>query len=177
MPSRHPNNRQALGFTLIEIVMVMVIVGVLAGLAAPIFSQGLTAARLTTENLHTLAKLRYATERLAREIRQINYNAGSYDVTTMSATSLVFGKDDRVNTTVSLVKSGSDITLGYSAPPVTGILTDEVKGFALTYYDSGGIVTANSRNLAYVEINLALQNPVTGASFTQRTRIALRDRS
>jgi prepilin-type N-terminal cleavage/methylation domain-containing protein len=165
------------GFTLIEMVMVIVILGILTALTAPIFSQGLTAARLTTENLSTLAKLRYATERLAREIRQVNHNGGSYDVSTMAATNMVFTKADTVSTTVSITVSGATITLAYSAPAVFGVLTDEVSNMSFAYYDNNGAVTASSADLAFVEINLTLQNPTTGGSYSQRTRVALRDRS
>ncbi|MGD8940122.1 MAG: prepilin-type N-terminal cleavage/methylation domain-containing protein [Gammaproteobacteria bacterium] len=165
------------GFTLIEMVMVIVILGVLAALTAPIFSQGLTAARLTTENLSTLAKLRYATERLAREIRQVNNNGSGYDVSTMTPANMVFTKVDSVSTIVSITVAGGDITLGYSSPAVTGTLTDEVSSASFVYYDSSGAVTANNVDLAFVEINLTLQNPVTGGSYSQRTRVALRDQS
>lgn len=163
------------GFTLIEMVMVIVILGILAGLTAPIFSQGLTAARLTTENLHTLAKLRYATERLAREIRQINYNGSGYDVSTMTTSSLAFTKADTVNTTVSITSSGSNLTLAYGTPSASGLLSDEVSSLNFAYYDVNGAVTASSAALAFVEIDLTLQNPTTGGSYSQRTRIALRD--
>ena len=158
-------------------VMVMVILGVLAGLTAPIFSQGLTAARLTTENLNTLAKLRFATERLAREIRQVNHNGSGYDVSVMSPTSLVFTKVDSLSGTVTVNASGGAITLAYSFPAVSGIITDEVSSFSIAYYDGDGVVTASNTDLAFVEINLTLQNPTTGGTYSQRTRVALRDQS
>lgn len=176
LPRKQSRKRQ-LGFTMIEMVMVIVILGILAGLTAPIFSQGLTASRLTTENLQTLAKLRYATERLAREIRQVNYNGASYDVTTMTAASLVFGKDDSVSTTVSIAVAGGNITLAYSAPAVSATLADQVSSLSFAYYDANGVDTVSAVDLAFVEINLALQNPVTNAVYSQRTRVALRDRS
>ncbi len=165
------------GFTMIEMVMVIVILGILAGLTAPIFSQGLTAARLTTENLNTLTKLRYTTERLAREIRQINYTGATYDITTMSATTLAFTKADPTSTGVTVSASGNNLTLAYSAPAISAILTDEVNGFGLIYYDASGAVTASAANVAFVEISLTLQNPTTGGSYSQRTRVALRDKS
>lgn len=174
----YPNLKTAIrGFTLIEMVMVIVVLGILAGLTAPIFSQGLTAARLTTENLNTLAKLRYATERLAREIRQVNHNGASYDVSTMSATSLVFTKADTTSTTVSVISAGGNVTLAYSSPAVSGVLTDEVSSFGFAYYDSNGVTTASTTDLAFVEISLTLQNATTGGTYSQRTRIALRDQS
>jgi MSHA biogenesis protein MshO len=177
MIARPDYKLQIRGFTLIEIVIVIVILGILAGLIAPIFSQGLTAAHLTTENLHTLAKLRYATERLAREIRQVNYNGSAYEVNTMTSSSFVFTKADTVNTTVSITSSGSSLILAYGTPSVAGVLTDEVSSVSFVYYDSNGAVTASNTDLAFVEINLTLQNPTTGGSYSQRTRVALRDRS
>lgn len=168
--------RQA-GFTLIEMVLVIMILGILAGITAPIFSQGLTASRLTTENLHTLEKLRYATERLAREIRQINHNGTSYDVSSMSATNFSFIKTDSSSGTVNVNHTGSTLQLSYSTLPAAAVLTDEVSGFSLAYYDADGLTTASAANLAFVEITLTLQNPTTAASYSQRTRVALRDRS
>lgn len=172
----HPRKRFC-GFTLIEMVMAMVIMGIVAALAAPIFSQGLSASRLTTENLQTLAKLRYAMARMVREIRQVNYNGGAYDITTMTASSLVFANTDTLSTTVSISASGGAITLGYSTPSVSAVLTDEVSSMSFAYYDGNGAVTASLVDLAFVQIDLTLQNPTTGASYMQRTRVALRDRS
>ncbi|WP_455203590.1 type II secretion system protein [Kaarinaea lacus] len=172
----HYSKRQ-FGFTLIEMVLVIMILGILAGITAPIFSQGLTASRLTTENLHTLEKLRYATERLAREIRQIDYDGTSYDVSSMSAANFSFVKTDSSSGTVSINYTGATLQLSYSTLPATAVLTDEVSGFNLAYYDADGVVTASSASLAFVEITLTLQNPTTTASYSQRTRVALRDRS
>jgi hypothetical protein len=57
------------------------------------------------------------------------------------------------------------------------VLTDEVSSVSFAYYDGNGAVTASLVDLAFVQIDLTLQNPTTGASYTQRTRVALRDRS
>ena len=95
----------------------------------------------------------------------------------MSANSFVFTKADTVGTTVSINSAGGNITLSYSSPAVSGVLADEVSSFGFVYYDSNGAVTASSTDLAFVEINLALQNPTTGGTYLQRTRIALRDQS
>jgi len=166
------------GFTLLELVMVMLVLSIIAGLTAPIFSQGLAATRSTRENLQTIEKLRYASERLAREIRQINYNGAGYDISTMvtgncpsSGNCLVFIKNDSASPTVSIGVTGSTLNLGYSSPALSATLTDEVSSLAFNYfYDPGGIVTS-------VEYTLTLQNPVTGASYSLRTRVALREKS
>lgn len=176
--SRQLSRRPQGGFTLLELVMVMLVLSIIAGLTAPIFSQGLAATRSTRENLQSIEKLRYASERLAREIRQINYNGTGYDISTMvtgncpsSGTCLVFTKNDSFPTTVSIGFTGSTVNLAYSSPALSATLTDEVSSLAFNYYyDPGGVVT-------FVEYTLTLQNPVTGGRYSQRTRVALREKS
>jgi prepilin-type N-terminal cleavage/methylation domain-containing protein len=165
------------GLTLIEMVMVIVVLGIIAGLTAPIFSQGLTASKLTAENLQTLETLCYVTERLGREIRQVNHNGAGYDVSSMTATNFAFSKTDTAVTNVTINFSGGNLTLTYSSPPVSGTLADNVTAFSFTYYDASGTVTASTADLAFVAVDFTLQNPVTGASYAQRTRVALRDQS
>jgi hypothetical protein len=151
----------------------------MAGLTAPLFSQGIGAAQNTVQNLQTIEKLRHATERIGREIRHINYNSGTpgYDITTMTAPSLVFTKNDASSTVVTITFASPLITLGYSTPAAVSTLTDEVTAMSFAYYDSSGVVTAVVANVAAIEVTLSLQNSSTGANVTQRTRIALRDQS
>ena len=174
------------GFTLLELVMVMLVLSIIAGLTAPIFSQGLAATRITKENLQTMEKLRYASERLAREIRQVNYSMGSYDIPTMetvcpsSGSCLVFTKNDSTTTVVTIGFTGSAVTLAYSSPAVSATLTDEVSSLVFAYYDAGNVkltTLPDSTNVAFIEYTLTLKNPVTGGSFSQRTRVALREKS
>lgn len=165
------------GFTLLEIIVVLLALSIVAGLTAPIFSQGLTAARITADNLHSQEKLRYAAERMAREIRQINHNGVSYDISSMGISNLVFTNTDTPANTVTLDNAGSVVTLSYSVPALSATLTDEVTVLSFAYYDAAGAVTASPTNVAVVEFILTLQNPGSGGNFTQRTRVALRDQS
>jgi MSHA biogenesis protein MshO len=158
------------------VVMVILVLSIVAGLTAPIFSQGLAATHSTKENLQTIEKLRYASERLAREIRQVNYNGAGYDISSMTGTSLTFTKNDGSSTTVTINFSGSAVTLGYSSPALSATLTDEVSSLAFAYYDSSNAATASATNVAFIEYTLTLQNSVTGGSYSQRTRVALRER-
>jgi prepilin-type N-terminal cleavage/methylation domain-containing protein len=170
-----PNS--TVGFTLVEMLMVVVLIGVLAGLTAPIISQGLTASNMTSSSLQTLEKLRYATERLAREIRQIDYNGAGYNISQMTANRITFVKNSDGAVTVDASLTGSVLSLGYSSPAVTAILTDEVSALNFSYLNASGSVTASTADLAFVEISLTLLNPNTSAVYSQRTRVALRDRS
>ena len=68
-PGRHPSR----GFTLIELVIVTVITGILAAMLAPLALASLRAYDDILGDVVVLDKLRYATERLAREIREVYY--------------------------------------------------------------------------------------------------------
>ena len=61
--------QRAQGFTLIEMVMSMLIIGLLGTAAAMAISYGVRATFETQTRVDTQSDLRLATERLAREIR------------------------------------------------------------------------------------------------------------
>ena len=79
--------RQSLtGFTLVELVMVIVLLGIVAGILAPIISQSVTAYSDTQARSNLTAKGRIALERLAREMR----HAIDGSVEVVSGTSIEF---------------------------------------------------------------------------------------
>ena len=65
--------QRAHGFSLIEMIIVTVVLGIMAAVLAPLARNSLLAYDNTLDDLTVLDKLRYATERLAREIRGIQY--------------------------------------------------------------------------------------------------------
>lgn len=164
------------GFTLIEMVMVIIVLSVLAALTWPMMLKGMQAYEGTHRSLRTLDKLRYATERLAREIRDTNLNTGAYVIGMASSPPLMFTKTD--GTVVTVSSAGTDLNLTYSVPAVANIaLTDEYNSLAFNYFDADGAPTGSANDVRYVEITLTLTNPVNGLNYSQRTRVALRDRS
>lgn len=61
------------GFTLIELVIVAIIIAIVAAVITPLAVSSLRAYNDTLNDVVTLDKLRYAAERLAREIREVEY--------------------------------------------------------------------------------------------------------
>jgi prepilin-type N-terminal cleavage/methylation domain-containing protein len=169
---------RAAGFSLIELIVSIVILGILAAATAPIFSSSLRAYVDSDMHLATLSKARYATERIARELREVQYVTGSgYAFTApLAATSMTFTKQDPVTlatTRVTIAAAGTSLNLGYAPPGVTAPLTDELSAVNFVYRDALGVAGATAATVASIDVTLTLSN--RGVTHTQRVRVALRN--
>jgi len=164
------------GFTLIEMIISLVVLALLGGAAGYGLTGGALAYSGNAETLHTLGKLRYASERMARELREIRRSTvtpANFDITAMTGTTLAFTKSD--GTGVTLTGAPPLLTLAYSTPAGTHTLTDQVGSLSFAYYQADGSTAASGAgNVAFVEFNLVLTR--NGNSYPQRTRVALRNR-
>src|SRR5206468_3344373 len=107
------------GFTLIETVMVLIIIGILAVFIAPVLSTAVNSYDTTSRNIEVLTKMRYAMERMAREIRSIRrdpVNVGNYDIVTgsMTAAKFEFCRPDGTRVTIDNATSASQVQIGYT---------------------------------------------------------------
>jgi len=167
------------GFTLIEMVVSMTLLAVLAATAVPFIRNGVQAYNDTASGLQTVGKLRYASERIARELREIQRDGvGNFDITTpvnVSDDNITFRKSDGEEVIISdatplpLVNMRYRTTLGDN----DFVLTDELTSITFSYYLDDGISQANNTSdVAYIEFELILNN---GSNYSQRTRVALRN--
>ena len=163
------------GFTLLELVVGLVVLALLGAAAGYGLIGGTLAFSNTADGIQTLGKLRYASERMAREVREIRRNPGNpalYDIGTMNATTLAFTKSDGV--TVTLTSAPPQARLAYSTPGGTHTLTDEVSSLAFSYLQADGSTAATGNgDVAFVEVELELAR--SGNNYPQRTRVALRN--
>lgn len=173
----------ARGMTLIEMVMAIVIVSIVLAASAPLIANTFQSYVTTRSALDATSKARLAVERIAREIRDVNYAAGAYQFATMTASDVTFTKTD--GTVVQVDRVGTDVRIRYTLPPpaigpfvLTNDVTAGAPNFALTYLDATGAAGATAANVAFVQVTLTLNVPnTTGAVHTERTRVALRDKS
>ncbi|MEZ5542583.1 MAG: prepilin-type N-terminal cleavage/methylation domain-containing protein [Pseudomonadota bacterium] len=170
---RHLSQR---GFTLLELVITLMILALLGAAAGYGLTGGALAFSSNADNLRTLGKLRYASERVARELREIrrsSANPAIFDITAMSGTALAFTKRDGTGVTLGI--AAPLLTLAYTTPAGTYTLSDQVGSASFAYYRADGTTAATgSSDVAFVEFNLALVQD--GDSYPQRTRVALRNR-
>jgi len=130
-----PRIRRSSGFTLVEIVISIVLLGILAAVGSNMIYDSFRTTRLVDANQASRAQLRYAVERLAREIREVKYvsqgtamngatNYTGYCIQSLgSGNSLTFNKPTAgdldkssclVNTTSVSITAGSTVTLASS---------------------------------------------------------------
>lgn len=160
------NIQTARGFSLIELVIATVVIGIMAMALAPLMLSSLNAYDSTLGNVVVLDKLRYATERLAREIRGVQYASSTttpatdcgdsptttdhYCITAMNPTNLQFRRsytDTAGNVTwrtVTINATGSTLTLAYSDinSGAAQLLTDELSSLSFAYLQQDGATTA-----------------------------------
>lgn len=165
------------GFTLMETIMAVVLVGILAAFAVPLLSNGTRAYRATATGVTAMTEMRYAIARFAREVREVRRDPSSpfdYDIDLMAPDAFVFTKRDGVK--VRLAIAPPALSLDYSSPvtaPAPPLATHVDSGM-LRYFKRDGVTAATSkRDIAFVEITLALARD--GALDRQRARVALRN--
>lgn len=167
--------RRVEGFTLAELIMVIVILGILAVFVGPVVYNAIRSYDAVQKSTNTNAKLRYAMERIAREMRDIRRqvtDTAALDVPSMTASSMAFVKTD--GTQVVLSGAGSVVNLAYTG--VAGMLIDQVQAgsFSLAYFEQGGsTIAATASSLAFVQVSMTLADGAV--LLPARLRIDLRN--
>jgi prepilin-type N-terminal cleavage/methylation domain-containing protein len=173
------------GTTLVEVLIVVVLLGILGAWGSTIFSSNFTTARMVDSGKTNADQVRYAVERLSREIREVKYTslAAGYAITsTLSpgATTLTFTRTiNGTDTTVTISQSGSTVTLGYSGG-TTSTLAKQVTSFSMNFYtvvsDTGSVqATTLVTDVRYVVLSLSSTDSLSGETTTERTTITLRN--
>jgi prepilin-type N-terminal cleavage/methylation domain-containing protein len=138
------------GFSLIELIIVIVILGIIAGMSALLLSQGFNAFFNSENILDANYQGQLAMQRMARDIQLIRSPA---DISTATSGQLSF--TDINNNTVSYALSGSNLNLTKNASTQT--LTIGVNNLTFTYYDENGVTPPASVSVTrYIKITMVI---------------------
>ena len=166
---------QQTGFTLIELIMVMVIISIVGITGANTLSSSILAWQVAPDVVDTLSKLRSTMTRVERELRETRRNpasTASYDISTMTSSQLSFTKAD--GTSVMFTIAPPLISLDYSNPAVHSVLVDQVSSASFSYFQQDGNSSATSSNdITFVELQVNLVN--NSNSYPQLVRVGLRN--
>jgi prepilin-type N-terminal cleavage/methylation domain-containing protein len=165
--------RRVEGFSLVELVMVIVILGILAAFVGPVLFNAMRSYQQIQTGVETQAKMRYAIERMSRELREIRRqvtDASFLDITSMTASSMAFFKTDGTQVVLNVV--GNQVNLAYST--LAGMLTDQVGSFSLAYFQgNASTVAATAASISFVHISMTLSEGTN--LFPARVRVDLKN--
>jgi len=158
---RNPNSN---GFTLVEIVITIVLIGILSGIAAMIILQGVMAYSDEQSRSDVHYQARVAMERMAREIRLIRSQGA--DITTMANNNLRY--IDVNGVTIGF--SWANPTLSRWDGATNDVLASGVTAFTFSYYQQDGITVATPANVWFVDIAMTA-TAQSGETLDMRTRV------
>lgn len=138
------------GFTLTELIIVIILVGIIAGVVTPFIANSFSYWVITRAERDAIFGSRLALNRMVREIRQIKNvsSIGNYTATQFSYT-------DINNNSMDFRQSGASLYRN------TDELSDKLQdpgGLEFTYLDQNGTVTATQGNIRMVRIQLILES-------------------
>ena len=180
--------RRIEGFSLLELTLVIVILGILVAFVGPVLYNAMRSYAGIQVGVQTNAKVRYAMERISREMRDIRRQAtdSTYlDISGMSASSMAFFKADGSRVVINVV-GGNVVNLEYlpaAGATLAGMLLDQVQAgsFALSYFQqdnaAASTITAQpsttTQQVSFVQVSMSI---VDGSNtFAARLRVDLRN--
>lgn len=169
--------RRIEGFSLAELIMVIVILGILGAFVGPVLMNAMGSYDTLQTSVATHAKMRYAMERMARELRDIRRQTTDStfpDITSMTVSSMAFFKTDGTRVVLGNVGTPNAVNLAYST--LTGMLTDQVQAgsFSLAYFQqNASTVAATAASISFVQISMTLTEGTN--TFPARLRVDLRN--
>ncbi len=165
------------GFTLLEMIVTITTLALLGMLLTPYLTLSVRAYNDNAATLGVVGELRYASERIVRELREIRRKPSSvseYDIATpLSTTNIKFLRND--GETVTIEASPPQLNLRYQSVSSNDPfpLSASLQGLTFNYLQNDGIATAvGSDDVAYIEFEIQLVS--NGQTYSQRSRVALR---
>jgi prepilin-type N-terminal cleavage/methylation domain-containing protein len=147
------------GFTLIELVMVIVILAIITGMSSLLLSQGFNAFFTSEDVLDAQWQGQIAIQRMARDIQLIRSPA---DISTATSSQLSY--TDINNNSISYTLSGSNLTLTKNSS--AQVLAEGVNSLTFTYYNNSGSAPASNSAIRYINISIVVTQNNANYSLT-----------
>ena len=160
----HKHMNTSKGFTLVELVLVIALMGILAAVLGPALERAVRQYDLISSRKQTLAQARAAMDRMVKEIRLIQSSADVTDVS--SSTSFQFQ-----------YPHGTAITYDLNSTNLrrnTVTLASPLSALTFSYFDSAGSATSVAANVRRVQILFTITAPHNNGSLTLQTSAYLR---
>ena len=150
--------RKHRGFTLVELVLVIIIMSIITAITTPLLQEGFNAYFTSQSLTDADWQSRIAFSRINKELRTIPFPAS---ITTASPTQLVF--TDANSNSVTYQLTGSSLMRN------SNVLADGVNSLTFGYYDRNGATTATIANIRYISMTLNITQ--SSANLTIKTVI------
>jgi prepilin-type N-terminal cleavage/methylation domain-containing protein len=193
---------QHAGFSLLELVITMVLIALMAAMAMQPILQAIQARAAVTHNLSAIDTLRYATERIVRELRQVRFDAqgSGFQLTAKNpipgagnaSSGLCFirvgGSNGNSYSTLAILQNSTSVTLDQVSYPgcaaiAPHMLADRASALRFDYWSYGSssmpvLLATNDVNfgtkLAFIDVTLSV-TPAGGTAISYRSRVVLRN--
>lgn len=163
---------QSHGFSLIEVIIAMLLIGILGVVGSNLISASVFSNQVISNEHQAYARARYALERMSREIREMQYNDASTSMsitnpvsTNMTAVNLSFTKDGLLSTslmTITYTPSSGDQLGSIALNDGTGpheLARNLVNSAAnsqgiFKYYKANGEEATSGSDVSYIRIDV-----------------------
>lgn len=156
------------GFTLMEMVVVIVIVGIVFAIGSLIISRGFTAYFASKDITNADWQARLALERMTRELREIRLATGGAELNIASATQISF--TDIGANVITYSRAGNSLMRNAQ------VLADNVSALGFAYLQSDGATAATVATVGttyYIAISVTVAQDATTTN-VYRTTVAPR---
>lgn len=160
MKKIHGNQK---GFTLLEIIFSMLLISILFAVTSTIIIKGMDSYIFASDREGTLDDIRYATDRITREIQRF----GSGSLTSLSSTQIDF--TDTLGSATNFRLSGTSLYRG------NDLLLEGVSSFSFTGYDSSGSVTVQASDVRRILFTMSILPTEQSAVIKSRSNVFLRN--
>ena len=153
MKNQQPNIRRFRGFTLIELVIVIIILSIVAVGATSLLTQGFNAYFAVQNIMDPQLQGRMALEIMTRDLRAIR---SPLDISNATANSITFVDEDNRN--IYYQFSNGQLQRKISDSGSYQTLASNVQSIAINYYDATGATATQNTLIRYIVITLTIND-------------------